>query len=1346
MKFMKKGISVLVILCMLLSQIAFVQAKNEIKLDNDVSFDPMRSDSAYVTITDTVKTNNMTVKFGNKSSVKDASALSLESVTLDGVSTKKLYSGTDVYITLDKTKFTGNKYLVLITYYDFGPDYGNFHLEYNSSDQTLSIAGRKAKRYTIRKTGMNEEWKTVSYLIDDASFSGAMEHGADIRIVNGAFNSFAKIEVIDYSDCEVTNEGKIVPSSFTDSISGRTTYYINYNGKPAIRPYVTAQGWNYEGTKFLFGSYDTLEDGSIDPKSYKLYEYDIINYQVRCLDTQTYANGGGLPAIVTPDNMIYYGKADGKTWKMNWLTYEKEQTPARVYGTMNVTNDGKWVSGYGGANNEVRKSSLETGHEEAYNIDNARERWVGNTVSMGKGHPMVNPMYPHLLFFCHEGTTNYIPDRLWLANYNTDEAYNMFYQVPYSDTETAETSGHEVWSMDGEMMYWVKYTFDKNAGQSGLMRMDKFGKTREYINGDYKFWHCYPSGDHNFVVGDTNDSPTKVVIVNTNTYQPTVLSSFRNENSTHPNQPHPHISYNNYSANWQFMKNKVTCIGWNIVRDITAHAESRQEIPFGDYANIITTKGTVSEVGDYTAGGVTYKKANSGNGLYIDILSKVCASTNVGVTVKVTYLDKGTHPLNITYTSPVEAAGDLAVREDKTYSIAKSGSGIKKTVTVNLGNINANDAGKFMSDLCFASDDGVYISDIKVTADVPGEEMYDTLSIYSRASENESDYNGLRVVTGETVESYNSNLYHVDDIEGWQQEGITQSTVDRAKNAGVSYVTLNSDGAWMLEANHKDALKYSRNAYFVPHNHRQLDSRYDIGGNLYFVVTGNEINENDKIVTFTFNYIDGDGFTVYYASDAADGFSSFDIAGNNTGLWKRASVTVGDASISSTNTGTKLAGGTADIKIESKGNEMYISEVSVSKQSVADNNKLVLNSSYYNSYGYLASLSERVSVSAENNVKDGGIICTETANYSTYNSTLYHVDDVEAWTNAGLTQENIDAAIDNGCEYITKSADGAWKYEQFTDADGVTKTAFYAPRNFRPIQTTSPVNSNLYFRLTDETITENDSELILEIEYLDTGDGFTVTYVSTGENNFSSFSIRGENSGKWKTVYVPVNDAVISSTNSGTKLATWQDDIKIGGSNLAVSQIGVIKRADGSDMDNCEIITHQKQEKSDALPGDVVSKVSIVTNKSQTDSSAIAFNVIYNPDGSIKSISSSNMTKIAPGRTALLETDEQVICAGETHRTFVWGGNLKPVEQDNDPLGVGVVEVDDASIRFRWDNTSWPGYFFNIYSDGEMVGRTTGKTYLLENMEPGAYSYYIEVADLYGRVIFRSRDINIDIY
>lgn len=50
----------------------------------------------------------------------------------------------------------------------------------------------------------------------------------------------------------------------------------------------------------------------------------------------------------------------------------------------------------------------------------------------------------------------------------------------------------------------------------------------------------------------------------------------------------------------------------------------------------------------------------------------MCKSTAIDVTLDVTYLDKGTNPINVVYTAGVTGIGDLANRENITKTIYRT--------------------------------------------------------------------------------------------------------------------------------------------------------------------------------------------------------------------------------------------------------------------------------------------------------------------------------------------------------------------------------------------------------------------------------------------------------------------------------------------------------------------------------------------------------------------------------------------------------------------------------------------------------------------------------------------------
>ena len=788
---------------------------------------------------DPIQSNKMTYNDGKAKGITDSSDPTWsEDFEMDGIKGRKVYGANHVYLNLDTTKFDPEKdhrFMVLLTYYDFGPDVGKYYFDYPSTKGG-------SNRVTITKPGITPKWSTESFIISDADFTTTLASGSHVDVVTGAYNAFAKIELINIADIENSEDSLDIPTvnniqaealsildlydaedasgnpygleqtmtraevlkaivkatgheseianaapstSFTDisgetakvvavaekyglvkgsygkfypdrnatvretltfamryigyesptlydeaydlafsngiiiatdfvifidravirdnlvailynmlsapngnpesddllvvelmekdivtpeglkatgnpkltayeyyiprpcpktliqdSVTGWNYWYVNFNGKKMIRPYVTQQGWNYDGTKFVFGN-----DGTG-----AMYEYDVVNETVKFLD-HTPNDGSYLNAIVTPDDKIIYTNGSSETWMMDWKTYKKKYLSSTWYGTMAATNDGKWLSGYGGSSNMLYRTNTETGETDTLEIPkDILDRWKTYPVSAGKGHPMINPVYPELYFFCHEGTTTGIPDRLMLGNFDTSEVYNMFVQAgPENSPETRETSGHEVWSMDGTMMYWVKYTYTSNLGQSGLMRTDKYGKTREYINGDFAHWHCYPSSDHNWVAGDTNLG--QIALVNTNTYESWYIAKFNMFSHTHPYQPHPHINYGNTMVSWQMVdSSNMLGVGFADISHLTANPRKNERLPLDDKITLI-----VNEQSDYMAyetefDGERCFEVKQDNKIFIDVNDDYMFEDDASIKLEVTYLDYGKQPIQLKYT------------------------------------------------------------------------------------------------------------------------------------------------------------------------------------------------------------------------------------------------------------------------------------------------------------------------------------------------------------------------------------------------------------------------------------------------------------------------------------------------------------------------------------------------------------------------------------------------------------------------------------------------------------------------------------------------------------------------
>jgi len=1319
---MKKIISLITVISIVVSVFMCMPAVYAFNIDNDNAPQLIDQNSAYVIFGTTNQTSGLSVSG------------STTSVTYSGVTGAQLPANQTLTINLDSGK-TASKYVVAVKFYDPGVN-----------EEDFTIAGHK-----IRKTGMQAKWITDSFVLESSASSFTVSGSANLVL--------SKIEFVKYTGSAAAGGINITKKTVSASSSTGEYNYILYNYgssfskkyAPLIRPYVSSQGWNYQGTKFIFKTYDPSATNPV----HSMYEYDIVSGTVTLLDTNVSTSNEELTAVVTYDNQIYYLKSDGSIWKYDWLTYTTEQTQVNHnYSDLSVSNDGQWITGnINGSSREVYTTNTETGKGKSASIYAPRNYWPsGCYVS----HLMVNPEYPHLMFFAQDTLDKNISIHtvMWLQNFNSDSAYNMFVQVPDANAPemTGEKSGHIVWGANGENIYWVKYIEDNLAGPTGIMRSDKYGMTREYINGDYNYWHCFPSMDDNFVVSDYQEanSYNGIAIINTNTYQSHNVAYFANGDGSHPNQPHPHISGNNYSVSWQFQYEEeswttsyeATSIGWATLSNITKGKAPTNRFTAGNGVELITCSEAVNATTDETVGGVAYKKAENGKGLYFDISSDVCMSTNADVTLEISYLDKGTNPLIITYTNGVDEIGDLVAREDAAYNITKSNTNTLKTATVTLENVNLNNAGKFRSDFYISCSDGTYISGINATSANPGSEYYTNGRIFTTASGIGEDQNsGIRVLSGGLGSAYNSKLWSVDDTEGWQSHGITQQTVDSAKAAGYKWVTLSTDGAWAYK-NVTDKAGITKTVYYAPKNYRQTGGSYNkISGAFYLGVTEDSpINENDNNVTFAITYLDKTNIKVAYSAIGTDtGRDTFTITGTDTGEWKTHYQTVTNAKLSTTNTDTGLAGGKEDIKIESNGDEMFIASVNISKAQPAPDYDLYVQNMYYESKNNVVKAGQKITASANNNVTDGGIVASGLDN-STYDNTLISVNDTAAWQAAGYTQENINAAIEANCDYVGSGVDGCWKYQDFTDKNGVTKTTFYAPNNWRN-RTSGTVNSNVYFHVTNDVITKEDNDVVLAIEYLDVGGIMKIDYVANAGHN--SVYVPVTHTNEWKTAYISLDDAAFSSTNQNTAFGSGVQDIKVVANQTPIASVSVMKKYDGTPGTEYEVLDGMVYN-STINKGDIATPNAVVTNTTGAPITTNLYTVVYDQDKNIKSIKKGKAVTVAAGATEGLSTPEVTLFEGETIESFVWDVTLTPVEKSVDPLNI-VITPAPGSVKLSWNNNLFPGHFINIYSRGKLVGRTNGTYCILDNLNQGNNTLVADVLDNYGRVVFRSKPIIVNV-
>jgi len=163
-------------------------------------------------------------------------------------------------------------------------------------------------------------------------------------------------------------------------------------------------------------------------------------------------------------------------------------------------------------------------------------------------HVMICPTDPNLLFFAHEGNTEYISNRLWVADGRTGTARCIAKQSLTPDGDLGDCFGHEMWAPDGKGMYFVKYQVSLTAPK-GICYVDLQTSEITLVASGFRYWHAGVSADGKKLVADTApdwdtlspDDDCEVICIDlergTETLVARAASTWK-----HPCHPHPQFS------------------------------------------------------------------------------------------------------------------------------------------------------------------------------------------------------------------------------------------------------------------------------------------------------------------------------------------------------------------------------------------------------------------------------------------------------------------------------------------------------------------------------------------------------------------------------------------------------------------------------------------------------------------------------------------------------------------------------------------------------------------------------------------------------------------------------------
>jgi hypothetical protein len=114
------------------------------------------------------------------------------------------------------------------------------------------------------------------------------------------------------------------------------------------------------------------------------------------------------------------------------------------------------------------------------------------------------------------------------------------------------------------------------------------------------------------------------------------------------------------------------------------------------------------------------------------------------------------------------------------------------------------------------------------------------------------------------------------------------------------------------------------------------------------------------------------------------------------------------------------------------------------------------------------------------------------------------VAELGSTTIAGKTVDQIKAA---GFSYVNKNnADKGANLSSAISGDGISKKTFFTARNFRNNTSNYDIPGYLYFKVTSDKITDQDTDLYVVIEYLDYDPNMGLNQNSNGTANYKNQS------------------------------------------------------------------------------------------------------------------------------------------------------------------------------------------------------------------------------------------------
>jgi len=155
-------------------------------------------------------------------------------------------------------------------------------------------------------------------------------------------------------------------------------------------------------------------------------------------------------------------------------------------------------------------------------------------------HIMISPTDPDTVFFCHEGNTFYISNRLWL--YTKEHGMHCIAKQRLDEEgNLGDCFGHECWAPDGKGLWFVKYPCSPLPPR-GLCYVSTEGEQSDVLYQKYPYWHVCCAPNNRYLAADTQSSGfSGVCFIDTETGKE-IMAVKAGTTWQHPTHPHPSFS------------------------------------------------------------------------------------------------------------------------------------------------------------------------------------------------------------------------------------------------------------------------------------------------------------------------------------------------------------------------------------------------------------------------------------------------------------------------------------------------------------------------------------------------------------------------------------------------------------------------------------------------------------------------------------------------------------------------------------------------------------------------------------------------------------------------------------